>query len=118
MGSVGDGKSHLLSYFNKMHPHLLSDVYIYNDATESDNPYKTAVETLADKLENFDKRRLNKIVIAINIGMLHNLREYLLEQNIDYEIIEAINQSNIFSTEGMVKNKYIENDVTVLSFFK
>ncbi|MCC3743620.1 DNA phosphorothioation-dependent restriction protein DptF [Staphylococcus capitis] len=116
VGSVGDGKSHLLSYFNKMHPHLLSDVYIYNDATESDNPYKTAVETLADKLENFDKRRLNKIVIAINIGMLHNLREYLLEQNIDYEIIEAINQSNIFSTEGMVKNKYIENDVTVLSF--
>jgi len=116
VGSVGDGKSHLLSYFNKIQPQLLSDVYIYNDATESDNPYKTAVETLANKLASFDNKEINKIVIAINIGMLHNLRKYLLEHKCYLKIIEAINQSNIFGTEGMSKSNFNENDVTVLSF--
>lgn len=116
VGSVGDGKSHLLSYFNKLYPHLLSDVYIYNDATESDNPYKTALETLANRLESFEKNELSKMVIAINIGMLHNLKEFLYKQKIDNTIIEAISQSNIFSTEGMDKSQFSKNNVTILSF--
>ena len=57
MGSVGDGKSHLLSYLNKNNKELFQNVYIYNDATESNNPYKTAVETLVEKLRQYEKKK-------------------------------------------------------------
>ncbi|PTJ06342.1 DNA phosphorothioation-dependent restriction protein DptF, partial [Staphylococcus succinus] len=89
VGSVGDGKSHLLSYFNKNNNELLDDVYIYNDATESNNPYRTAVQTLTEKLENYERGSLKKLIIAINIGMLHNFKEYLIEKNKDSEIIQT-----------------------------
>lgn len=57
VGSVGDGKSHLLSYLNKNNKELFQNVYIYNDATESNNPYKTAVETLVEKLRQYEKKK-------------------------------------------------------------
>lgn len=116
IGTVGDGKSHLLSYFNKNKHDLLTDIYIYNDATESDNPYKTAVETLSEKLEAYQRGQLKKIIIAINIGMLNNLKEYLSQQNKNTEIIETIESSNIFSINGMSNTLYKSNDITLVSF--
>lgn len=116
VGTVGDGKSHLLSYFNKNKHDLLTDIYIYNDATESDNPYKTAVETLSEKLEAYQSGQLKKLIIAINIGMLNNLKEYLSQQNKNTEIIETIESSNIFSINGMSKTLYKSNDITLVSF--
>lgn len=116
VGSVGDGKSHLLSYFNKNNNELLNDVYIYNDATESDNPYKTAVETLTEKLENYEKGELKKLIIAINIGMLHNFKEYLIEKDIKSEIIQTIETSNIFSTKGMENTLFESENITLVSF--
>ncbi|MCD8884869.1 DNA phosphorothioation-dependent restriction protein DptF [Mammaliicoccus sciuri] len=116
VGTVGDGKSHLLSYFNKNKHDLLTDIYIYNDATESDNPYKTAVETLSEKLEAYQSGQLKKLIIAINIGMLNNLKEYLSQQNKNTEIIETIESSNIFSINGMSKTLYKTNDITLVSF--
>ena len=116
VGSVGDGKSHLLSYFNKNNNELLNDVYIYNDATESDNPYKTAVETLAEKLENYERGNLKKLIIAINIGMLHNFKEYLIEKNKDSEIVKTIELSNIFSTNGMENTLFESENITLVSF--
>lgn len=116
VGTVGDGKSHLLSYFNKNKHDLLTDIYIYNDATESDNPYKTAVETLSEKLEAYQSGQLKKLIIAINIGMLNNLKEYLSQQNKNTEIIETIESSNIFSINGMSSTLYKSNDITLVSF--
>lgn len=116
VGSVGDGKSHLLSYFNKNNNELLNDVYKYNDATESDNPYKTAVETLGEKLENYEKGVLKKLIIAINIGMLHNFKEYLIEKNKKSEIIQTIEASDIFSTNGMKNTLFESENITLVSF--
>lgn len=116
VGSVGDGKSHLLSYFNKNKPDLFNNVYIYNDATESNNPYKTAVQTLAEKLENFESGKLNKLVIAINIGVLHNLKEYLKSENKSTKIIKTIESSNIFSTDGMNSTLYESENFSIVSF--
>ncbi|PTH31435.1 DNA phosphorothioation-dependent restriction protein DptF, partial [Staphylococcus agnetis] len=116
VGSVGDGKSHLLSYFNKKKPDLLEGVKIYNDATESNNPYKTAVETLASELEKYHKKITKKLVVAINIGMLHNLKEFLARAQIEMDVINTIENSDIFSTNGMREDAYEHNDITIVSF--
>lgn len=50
-GSAGDGKSHLLSYLkNSDEEHLIENYTIFNDATESSAPSKTAIETLNELL--------------------------------------------------------------------
>lgn len=57
-GSAGDGKSHLLSYLkNSDEEHLIEDYIIYNDATESNAPSKTAIETLNELLEKFKDKQ-------------------------------------------------------------
>ncbi|MBO3061354.1 DNA phosphorothioation-dependent restriction protein DptF [Mammaliicoccus fleurettii] len=116
IGTVGDGKSHLLSYFNKNNNDLLKDLYIYNDATESDNPYKTAVETLSEKLDEYQAGKLKKIIIAINIGMLNNFKVFLKEKYKNNEIIDTIESSEIFSTNGMNQTLYESNGITLVSF--
>lgn len=73
VGSVGDGKSHLLSYFKRMYPEKMSQFYIHNDATESYEPTKDSIETLKEYV--FDKLVHNenqKIILAINLGVLYN----------------------------------------------
>ncbi|MGL5549217.1 MAG: DNA phosphorothioation-dependent restriction protein DptF, partial [Culicoidibacterales bacterium] len=47
-GSVGDGKSHLLSYLSEKGD--LAGYALYNDATESFDPEKDAIDTLNDEL--------------------------------------------------------------------
>jgi DNA phosphorothioation-dependent restriction protein DptF len=75
-GSVGDGKSHLLAYLKKHKSHLLKDFRIYNDATESFSPNKNALETLREALIGFSDEHINnnkeKVILAINLGVLHN----------------------------------------------
>ncbi len=97
-GSAGDGKSHLLSYL-KNEVHLLDDYTVYSDATESDAPNQTAISTLAKRIaafndENIDNGGMEKIIIAINLGMLNNfidseegkafskLRQYVINHHI------------------------------------
>ena len=99
-GSAGDGKSHLLSHLKYNDPQgILADYEIINDATESNAPRQTAIETLAERIAAFRDDRLNdgggeKVVLAINLGMLNNfidseqgknfktLRDYVLNNNI------------------------------------
>lgn len=99
-GSAGDGKSHLLSYLKYSDQDRILDSYIIiNDATESDAPNQTAIETLAKRIAAFRDDHLNdggreKIVLAINLGMLNNfidseqgkyfskLKQYVLDNNI------------------------------------
>ena len=106
-GSAGDGKSHLLSHLKYNDPDgLLSDYVIINDATESNAPRETAIETLATRIAAFRDDRLNdsgceKVILAINLGMLNNfidspqgeafqsLRNYVLNNNI-FNVSEAL----------------------------
>lgn len=99
-GSAGDGKSHLLSYLKYSDQDRILDSYtIINDATESDAPNQTAIETLAERIAAFRDDRLNdggreQVVLAINLGMLNNfidseqgkyfgkLKQYVLNNNI------------------------------------
>lgn len=79
-GSAGDGKSHLLSYLKNSDPdHLLDGYNVFNDATESNAPDKTAVETLCKRLEDFNDDNIGKpgsnAIIAINLGVLSNFIE-------------------------------------------
>ncbi len=79
-GSAGDGKSHLLSYLkNSDEEKLLEGYTIYNDATESNSPSKTAIETLDELLDSFKDVNLEQsgknIILAINLGVLSNFIE-------------------------------------------
>lgn len=96
-GSAGDGKSHLLSYL-KNEVKLLDNYTVYNDATESSAPEKTAIETLYDALSDFSDDKITSpgknFILAINLGVLSNfiespygesfkkLHEYVLHNNI------------------------------------
>lgn len=79
-GSAGDGKSHLLSYLkNSDEENLLDGYIIYNDATESNSPSKTAIETLNELLEPFKDVNVDEtgsnVILAINLGVLSNFVE-------------------------------------------
>ena len=79
-GSAGDGKSHLLSYLKNSDEERLLDGYtIYNDATESNSPSKTAIETLNELLDPFKDVNVEapgkNVILAINLGVLSNFVE-------------------------------------------
>lgn len=79
-GSAGDGKSHLLSYLkNSDTENLLENYIIHNDATESNAPEKTAIDTLCEVLSGFKDNNLDSpgknIILAINLGVLSNFIE-------------------------------------------
>lgn len=76
-GGVGDGKSHLISYFKNKYTYLMDGFILHNDATESLDPEKTSIDTLNDVLQNFSDNKLNngiteKYILAINLGTLNN----------------------------------------------
>lgn len=109
-GSAGDGKSHLLSYLKYKDQNKILDSYkIINDATESDAPNQTAIQTLAERIAAFRDDRLDdggceKVVLAINLGMLNNfidseqgkyfsrLKQYVLDNNI-FSVTKSTSQS-------------------------
>lgn len=79
-GSAGDGKSHLLSYLrNSDSEKLINNYVVYNDATESSSPSKTAIETLNELLSAFKDCNLDSpgknVILAINLGVLSNFTE-------------------------------------------
>ena len=75
-GSVGDGKSHIISYFKNKYPDVMSNFTLHNDATESLEPNKTSMDTLNDVLDNFSDEKIEtsseKLILAINLGTLNN----------------------------------------------
>lgn len=52
-GSVGDGKSHMLSYCNNRYPQMMKEFYIHNDSTASLYVDKPASYTLVKIIEDF-----------------------------------------------------------------
>ncbi|WP_127484298.1 DNA phosphorothioation-dependent restriction protein DptF [Paenibacillus ehimensis] len=77
-GGVGDGKSHTLSFLKNKYTFLSSEFYLHNDATESFDPQKTSIETLAECFDHFSDEGLEsnnevkKAILAINLGALNN----------------------------------------------
>lgn len=75
-GSVGDGKSHIISYFNNKYPDVMKNFILHNDATESLEPKKTSMDTLDDVLDEFSDDKIDiskqKFILAINLGTLNN----------------------------------------------
>lgn len=102
-GSAGDGKSHLLSYLkNSDEEKLINDYLVYNDATESSAPSKTAIDTLSDVLIGFRDDNLERqgqsIILAINLGVLSNFIES--EYSCRYQKLKHyVEMSNILTSQ-------------------
>ena len=75
-GSVGDGKSHMLSYCKQCYPELMDKFYLHNDSTASLYVDKPASYTLKKLMEDFSDARIEssrkKVILAINLGTLSN----------------------------------------------
>ena len=75
-GSVGDGKSHIISYLNNKYLSDMAKFKLHNDATESYDPTKTSIDTLNEELDEFSDEKLEtskrKLILAINLGTLSN----------------------------------------------
>lgn len=111
-GSAGDGKSHLLSYLkNSDEEHLIENYTIFNDATESSAPSKTAIETLNELLEPFKDNQLEipgrNVILAINLGVLSNFVES--EYGNEFSKLRSyVEDSNILTTQ-VNNNDFDEN---------
>lgn len=90
-GSVGDGKSHLLSYYNENYPELMGQFQVHNDSTASFYINKPAIFTLREVLNDFTDENIlvskKKLILAINLGTLNNF----IEADINNEFVALRN---------------------------
>ena len=115
-GSAGDGKSHLLSFLkNSDNERLIGDYVVYNDATESNAPSKTAIDTLNELLSPFKDCNITNpgknTILAINLGVLNNFIESEYGNEFS-QLKEYVEKSNILGSS--VK----ENDYSEYSYFQ
>lgn len=118
-GSVGDGKSHLLAYIKENYPESLKDCIIHNDATESNNPSKSSLETLEELLQGFnDNGNPGKhIIVAINLGVLHNFYSRAMDKGEYQELCNFIEESGVFS-EFNTTNEKLNSRFNIINFSK
>lgn len=118
-GSVGDGKSHLLAYMNENHSEIMDKYRIHNDATESFDPYKSSVETLIELLMPFSDENIHnsteKIIVAINLGVLNNFLENQFTKENYKELSKFIRDSKIFD-EYTLKSNFSRDMLHLISF--
>ncbi|RKQ29341.1 DNA phosphorothioation-dependent restriction protein DptF [Oceanobacillus halophilus] len=97
-GSVGDGKSHLLAYMKDNHADLMQNVFVHNDSTESYDPDKNSLDTLEKVLDPFDdgNHPEQHVVIAINLGVLHNFYSSQRKAGKFQALCDFIDQSGVF----------------------
>lgn len=117
-GSVGDGKSHLLAYLKTVNPSLFDKFSIHNDATESFDPDKSAIDTLAQVLrpfndDNFDISN-NKIILAINLGVLSKFLESEYCSDEFTKLKKIIDESNIL--EKTISKNITTDKVSFITF--
>lgn len=106
-GGVGDGKSHLISYFKENYPNIASNFHIHNDATESFEPKKTSIDTLSEVLSDFSDENLingrrKKLILAINLGALSNFIDS------DYKTIFSNFRDYVIS-KSILDSKVVDN---------
>ena len=118
-GSVGDGKSHLLSYMKYKHPELMNQFRVHNDATESFDPNLTAIETLKKVLEPFSdvniEKSNEKLILAINLGILSNLMDDEYIKNNYSKLYEILETVDIFDNSAKTTN-ITKNFLTIINF--
>ena len=92
-GSVGDGKSHLIANLKKNEPDLFNKFSIHYDATESFDPEKNAIDTLASVLKPFNNDNIynssEKLILAINLGVLN------ISLNLNMQVKNTQNSLNL-----------------------
>lgn len=119
-GNVGDGKSHLISYLKEKNPEWFNNITIYNDATESNHPSKTAIETLEEELKAFDDdnidRSNHKMILAINIGVLNNFVTEMKRVDKYSRLISFLENSIIYNESDIKKG--LNNRINIVSFFE
>lgn len=118
-GSVGDGKSHLLSFMKNHFPDLMNNFTVINDATESLDPNLTALQTLRKRLSSFNDKNINnsnkKLILAINLGILSNFFE---DENIsdEFSILKSkLNKINIFDASSITDN-ITDEHLSIINF--
>lgn len=118
-GSVGDGKSHIISYFKNKYPEIISKFTLHNDATESLEPNKTSMDTLNDLLENFTDEKIKssneKLILAINLGTLNNFIDSKYGERFTV-LKEFVNENKILE-RSIVENKFkSSNNIQFVNF--
>lgn len=118
-GSVGDGKSHIISYFKNKYPEIMSKFTLHNDATESLEPDKTSMDTLNDLLENFTDEKIKfsneKLILAINLGTLNNFIDSKYGERFT-RLKEFVNEKKILE-RSIVENKFeASNNIQFVNF--
>ncbi len=118
-GSVGDGKSHLIANLKKKNPELFSEFSIHPDATESFDPKKNAIDTLALELKPFNNDNIynssEKCILAINLGVLNNFIESHYANEEYTELIKIIEDADIFESGNVLNNIY-GNKISFITF--
>ncbi|MGX4599525.1 DNA phosphorothioation-dependent restriction protein DptF [Faecalimicrobium sp. JNUCC 81] len=113
-GSVGDGKSHIISYFKNRYPDIMKKFTLHNDATESLEPNKTSMDTLNDLLENFTDEKIEssnqKIILAINLGTLNNFIDSEYGENFA-KLRQFVNDKKILETS--IADNSFNNDTNI-----
>jgi len=105
-GSVGDGKSHLLAFMKEKYENLLDNVVVHNDSTEAFNPDQNSLETLEQVLAPYANGFADKsIIIAINLGVLHNFYRRQRENERFNALCDFIDNSGIFDGSHEPQNK-------------
>ena len=108
-GSVGDGKSHMLSYCREKYPEMMGKFYVHNDSTASLYVDKPASYTLKEVLGDFSDARIEqsdkKVILAINLGTLNNFLEEDRENRFS-ELKKYVEQSGILEEEVSGAQEY------------
>ena len=106
-GNVGDGKSHIISYFNNKYSDIMENFKIYNVNKENLSKNISAVDNLTKALHNFNDDKINKsndkVIITLNI---ETLEKFIKSENVDkFSILNKyIEDNKILKTSRNINN--------------
>nr|WP_275411282.1 DNA phosphorothioation-dependent restriction protein DptF [Bacillus sp. B15-48] len=116
-GSVGDGKSHLLAQLSTTMGDIMNQFEIHNDATESFDPKKNSLDTLAQVLDAFSDENIEssneKRILAINLGVLNNFIEAPYADEKYHKLKEYILSANVFESNTITMPQESEHFILV-----
>lgn len=119
-GSSGDGKSHLLAYLKQENPELYNKFIIHNDATESHDPSKDSIDTLASVLEDFNDDNIEhstkKIILGINLGILNDFLESEYAKTNFKTLKSIIDEAKLFDSKKISKNVLRLDKISFITF--